>query len=148
MGTQKDRGQRGQADDEGALGERRLSLEESWSFTSCTIQSTQTVEEQEMAFSMAWCGKTWMGVIVERRVAGRMDCQLLTVNGASPQRSGAWSKVRKGRLYISTSHTSTMYFTNNAMLGSDVLVAGPGRRLKGMRRQLSRRQSSRYLAFH
>jgi hypothetical protein len=104
-----------------------------------------------MAFSMGWRGTTWMGVIVERRVAGEKDCQLLTVNGASSQRSGAWSKVRKGRLYISTSHTSTMYFINNAMLGSDVLVAGSGRRVfesKGMRRRLHRRQCGCYCTYY
>jgi hypothetical protein len=49
----------------------------------------------------------------------------------------------KGWLYISTSHTSTMYFIINAILRIDVSVAGSGRRaftLKGMGRRLYRRE--------
>jgi hypothetical protein len=70
-----------------------------------------------MAFSMGWRGITWMGVTVERRFAGEKDCRLLA-NMVSSWKPGAWSKVQKGRLYISTSHTSTMYFINNAIFGS------------------------------
>jgi hypothetical protein len=59
---------------------------------------------------MAWHNMEW-ALLLRVGVAGERDCRLLIVNLL---RFGAGSKGRKGWLYISTSHTSKMYFIVNA----------------------------------
>jgi len=81
-----------------------------------------TIKGQEMACSMERRSITWTGVHIACRVAGVKDCRLLIANVASPRKFGARPKGRKKWLYVSTSHTSTMYF---------IIIIFPGCRVQG-----------------